>query len=372
MPARIVVSREEIAEAAASLIAAGDMVTGWTLRRALGGRGRADRLDAVWRDLQAEGAPPPPPEPEAPPLPPALVEHLSSAEERALAEIRAQLAAAWRLASDLASRRVADEVRVARDQVTALETDLAEAVRAVEEADAQVETLRDDLAASRQAATCAEVALAAVRAETERGAAAATARHEAMSQEAERLRAELAVAREGIDAARRESAAAEASAMATTQAVHDARAERDGARQEAAQARAELRQVEAISAREGARAEAAEQRAAEAQQRTLQAEKARMMVAEQLTQQFGRAQVAEASAAIWRDQANADKGASMVEAPAAETAPLGNPTLVMAPATAPASPRRRENAARGGTLPHQKAGASVIPLEKPPVPGGAS
>jgi predicted nucleic acid-binding Zn-ribbon protein len=68
---------------------------------------------------------------------------------------------------------VADEVRVARDQVTALETDLAEAGRAVEEADAQVETLQDDLAASRQAATSAEVALAAVRAETERGAAAA-------------------------------------------------------------------------------------------------------------------------------------------------------------------------------------------------------
>jgi len=97
MPGRTVVSHDEIAEAAARLAAAGEVITGWTLRHTLGDRGRADRLEAVWREQQAEAAPPPPPEPEAPPLPPAISELLTSAEERALADLRAQFAAAWRL-----------------------------------------------------------------------------------------------------------------------------------------------------------------------------------------------------------------------------------------------------------------------------------
>lgn len=348
MPAPATVTPADISGAAATLQAAGEQITGWRLRRVLG-RGRPDRLEAIWREQQAEAAPTPAPEPEAPPLPPAISEHLAAAEERALADVRGLVAAAWRLAADLAARRVADEIRDARGRVAVLEAELTEAGRAVEAADERGAMLEQDLGAARQAAASAEAALAEARTEAERAAAAAAARQEAATQEAGRLRDELAAARRTIEEARGAVAAAEARTAAVTRAAEEARAERDAARQEAAQARAEVRNIEGIAAKEGARAEAAERRAAEAEQRAQAAEEARRTTADQLTQAIVRAEVATASAQaheqqaeFWRQQARADLPASPPETESrpAETASHDATRPPEAPAGAPAPSRR--------------------------------
>lgn len=275
MPAPVQVSPEQVAQAATTLAAQGKPINGWSLRSIIG-KGRPERLRAVWQEQQESEQPnPTATELEAPALPPIIADHLAEAIERVTADLRGLVGQAWSRAADLAARRVQEEVKGARARVVALEDEVAEAARVLDEADQATAALADERDGARQEADAARRTVAAAgQAARERAAADA-----ARLADAERLVGEL---RSQVDQAEARARGATASAAKADQdaaaagvrteaaaaAAGEARQERDAARVEvaaarelAASAREALARAEATAAAAAERAQAADERA---------------------------------------------------------------------------------------------------------------
>ncbi len=281
MPAPVQVSPEQVVQAAAALVAQGKATNGWSLRGVIG-KGKPERLLAVWQGQQESGQPTPAAaEPEVPVLPPAIADHLAEAVERVAADLRGLVGQAWSRAADLAARRVQEEVEEARARVVALEDEVAEAARVLDETDQAAAALADERDGAREEADAARRATAAAE-QTARERAAADA---ARLADAERLVGELrhqvdlaeARAREASASAakaQQDAAAAGVQAEAATAVAGEARQERDAARAEAAAARElaaaareALARAEATAVASAERAQIADERARAADDR---------------------------------------------------------------------------------------------------------
>ncbi len=193
MPAQVRVSVEDVVRATAILSAAGRSVTGWSLRRVLGA-GRPERLAAIAHDL-AENATTAPVLPvDVTTLPPVLTAMLSEAKQRFAAEIEKLLGQTWSTGSDIAGRRVADEIAAARTRVAQLESDLAEAETIVSAHDAQVEKTQAEAEAARESVAAAE----AVRVQAERATHDSAIRLDEVRKELEARELQLRVAADQI------------------------------------------------------------------------------------------------------------------------------------------------------------------------------
>jgi hypothetical protein len=154
MPQPTLITDEAIMAAAAELTARGKPITGWRLNRLVRG-GNADRLEARAREL-ATPVQEVQPELEAPPLPPILTDRLTEAEGRLTADFRSVFSQAWATATDLAGKRVAEEVNTARARVDEMKDELADAGAELIAADERAEGLTAELAAAKDAVAMAE------------------------------------------------------------------------------------------------------------------------------------------------------------------------------------------------------------------------
>lgn len=157
MAAPATVHREAVAQAAAQLVAAGEKVTGWRLRRIIGS-GNPARLEAVAREQADEAPTRPLPEPAAMVLPPTIADHLAEAEVRMLADLRGLIAQGWERASELAARRMAEEAEIARKRCVDFEAELAEASEVLVECDKRHDVLTNELNDAKAMAATAEKA----------------------------------------------------------------------------------------------------------------------------------------------------------------------------------------------------------------------
>jgi colicin import membrane protein len=203
------VTDEEIIEAGQALLAADQRITGFALRKQLGGRGTPTRLRAVWEAHEAQATPAAPPAPELP-------AEVASTLQAVTSDLAARL---LRLASDLnqaavrdADQRVAKAEQKADAKEQAAQREVDDATANVLELEAQKADLRTALDAERaKVASAGEgaqrqaVELATVRerlTSVELAARQATEVHAAdLAQaraEAKQLRAELDQVREDL------------------------------------------------------------------------------------------------------------------------------------------------------------------------------
>lgn len=153
------VSDNDIIEAGKSLQSAGFNVTGFALRKRIGG-GNPERLFRVWREHLAMSAPPPAATAE---LPPEVVEGVNQLAEEVGQRFLQVVAGLNDQAVRAAARRVDDVLKESAIQREQADRELADASNAVDELDKQVSSLetqvaefRQQLAASQeQARTCA-------------------------------------------------------------------------------------------------------------------------------------------------------------------------------------------------------------------------
>jgi len=115
MPAPQVVTDDEILAAGRQLRNEGRPVTGWTLRAALGDRGKASRLLAVW-DAAGDQEPEPEAPPAPPPLPAAIEERANALRERVGADLGAFASEIWTAAERLAAERTRAETARASER----------------------------------------------------------------------------------------------------------------------------------------------------------------------------------------------------------------------------------------------------------------
>src|SRR4051794_28952044 len=110
---RVDVTDQEILDAGERMSAGGTEISGWSLRRAVGDRGKPEDLLAVWEtavnrrklvtDVQPDVSPTP--------LPSDLEQQRLLGRERAATIIDDLLGEAWRVADERAEARIADERR---------------------------------------------------------------------------------------------------------------------------------------------------------------------------------------------------------------------------------------------------------------------
>ena len=278
MPALVQVTTDQVAQAAATLTAQGRRVTGNSLRGVIG-QGRPERLAAVWSEQQGQAVQESPPEPDAPALPPAVADHLAEAEARVLADLRGLVVQGWRQASDLAARRVAQEVSDARARVAELEDDAVQGTKNLESADERAAALADELAQTQTNAAQARAETTRVQQAAREQAAADAARLADVERTVAELRNQVAEAalcaqeagRES-SAAQAEAAAAGARATAAEAAVTEARNEQHAAQANTREARTQEQAAREARARADALAEAAVARADAADARAAAAE----------------------------------------------------------------------------------------------------
>ena len=190
MPAPVMVTDEQVAEAAANLSEQGKPITGWTLRGIIGS-GRPDRLLAVWRHQQgmpAQDDPEPVDMGEGSPLP-ACPGHLLSMADEWGAEMRRHLddlnQAMW-----LTAHTAAEQVH--KSEMNGLHARIAELDGELYSAEEQVGILEDLVAEKYIEAD--NVRMAAVR-KTEAADAAVAKAHA----DVERALVEVARARSEAD-----------------------------------------------------------------------------------------------------------------------------------------------------------------------------
>lgn len=154
MGRRAEVDDDAVIQAGLGLVTSGEVVTGWGLRRALGGKGSPPRLMAVWRAERSQAV-----ADEFPGgvLPPSMVQEARDGIGAALAfigRLDAEARDAVRRAEERAGHAVEDATGEAAARVADLDVDLALA-------NGRIETLERDLhAALREAA--GEKAIAAL------------------------------------------------------------------------------------------------------------------------------------------------------------------------------------------------------------------
>jgi hypothetical protein len=200
----------------------GGLVSAWDILKALGGRGKLERVERIWAARVAEVAE----VAEAPavvetPLPPRLAEARDSDLDRVASSldlvrgvVSSLYASTWVIADEIAQGRVAAERKTYADQRDeyerreALAREIQEAAELREEAlEVRADGLDADLAKIKTTATQLTERLAAAEAEAVRSA-------ERSGAEIARLADSLSVAEAGAALARQEAAAASATAAA--------------------------------------------------------------------------------------------------------------------------------------------------------------
>lgn len=281
------VTPDEIVEAGRQIRARGEEVTGWAIRRQVGDRGQARRLEAIWREL-GDSAPPAPQDDEAASNLPTPLQELVNEGKGALTSQLDTIVAAihrharadadatyqrvtealqsemlhYRRELDLAeasvtateaeAQRQAETVAALESEVTAIRIDLANAVERerhnlarADDANAQMARLRSELEVSNRTAQASAEARAAAEAQTatmrdEVDHLRAALRRAETTQHAERAKAgeDLASAWQDLDATRQQAVEAQTTARAL-------RADQERAAAELATERAERHQAEA-------------------------------------------------------------------------------------------------------------------------------
>lgn len=221
------VSPDQVREAGQRLLAGGKRVNGWSLRRALGDRGRPDRLMAVWEQERDVAASQDAPQPDAAPvsLPPGIAEMAEQARTALVAQLDGIVLAVVRQAeTDLRSRYKADFDRLAAERAD-MEDQLAAAVASVgvtegalADAAAEADALRARLVEAEKAAAVAAERSRAVEEKARADAA------EAEGQIAD-LEGRIAAFGAAAQAAQRAQAAAEATAAAAEREAERLRAQ---------------------------------------------------------------------------------------------------------------------------------------------------
>ena len=111
------VTDSEILEAGYRLLADGKKINGWSLRAAVGNRGKPERLAEVWARAEAESVPPPAPQPEPTVLPPGVAEMADEARATLIAQFDGiLLRVARRTEMELQARYKADFDRLAAER----------------------------------------------------------------------------------------------------------------------------------------------------------------------------------------------------------------------------------------------------------------
>ena len=209
------VSTADVLDAGRRLLDEGKKVNGWALRRAVGDRGKPERLAEVWQKAAEAGAEPAPSVEAVPTvLPPGIAEMADQARMALAAQFEAILQTVYRTTDEaLKSRYKADFDRLSAER-TQMEDDLTTASSSIEateaslaEAVAEADGLRARLTEAETAAAVAAERLRALHAKAAADTAEAGARIGALD---EQLRASGAAAQ----AAREKSVAAEATAAA--------------------------------------------------------------------------------------------------------------------------------------------------------------
>ncbi len=250
----------------------GGVVSPWDIIKALGGRGKLERIERIWLahlDETEETA-----------VAPAIVEtplppRLAETRDADLARVASSLAAVsgvvsslyastWAVADEVAQGRVAAERQLFADQRVEFERQetLARELQAASELreealEARVEDLDQGLALARTDATRLTERLGAAEAEAARAA-------ERAASEIGRLSASLSVAEAAVAEARREAASASATAAAAQADAERSRSEIAAVRLDldgAAAALAEVRQDAAAAAATAAAAQGDAERA---------------------------------------------------------------------------------------------------------------
>lgn len=292
------VTNTEIVAAGRRLLAEGKKVNGWSLRAAVGNRGKPERLAEIWGRAEADGTPQPVSQPEPTVLPPGVAEMADEARGALVAQFDGILLRVVRQTEmELQARYKTDFDRLTTEradmseQLATASASVGETEQALADALADADALRARLAeAETSAAVRADrlavaetraketearlVALeqqvraadqAAQEARTSQAAAAATAA--AAEREAGRLRQRVETLEGDLAAGRTEIAtlAAATADLKAALAVQGDRADRTEAALERARQEREAADLAARQAAE--RAGAAEQRAAEAEAR---------------------------------------------------------------------------------------------------------
>jgi len=215
---------EEVIAAGKGILAVGGKVTGWELKKALGGIGRPDRFESIWQAHLQENAPPPEPEPELDwPL---EIADLEAETQQAVTEmLHGIVIRSWRTALALTN----DRVRKERDALTAERAEHQEYRQAAQEASDMADEARSQLEIQVETLT---LQLDAAR----REAAALSERATAGEARCETLQHGLAVAEDDIVSARQAAAVANATAMAAEAAKAAAIVAAEAARQQAGEA----------------------------------------------------------------------------------------------------------------------------------------
>lgn len=221
------VSSVEVREAGQRLLTEGKRVNGWALRRAVGDRGRPDRLMQVWEQVRDDGAPQNGPQPDDAPvsLPPGIAEMADQARTALVSQLDGIVVAVVRqVEADLKGRYKADFDRLASERAD-MEDQLAAAVASVgategalADSEAEAEALRARLTEAEKAVAVGAERLRAVEEQARADAA------EAEGQIAD-LEGRIAAFGAAAQAAQRAQAAAEATAAAAEREAERLRAQ---------------------------------------------------------------------------------------------------------------------------------------------------
>lgn len=302
------VSDDEILSAGRKLCTEGKEVTGWSLRVAVGDRGKPARLYEVWKATE-EVAAHAVPDARAVQLPPRLDEHRVAMQQRSAADLDGLVLATWRAAEEIAESRTREERDLARATIERSEQELADAAASVEATEARENVLLDqaDLRAAELATARADIVRLTERiAGAERDVQAAAVR-------IADLDGRLETADTATDIARREAAASNATAEAALADAGRLRAELETTKTETVDLRRNLDAArESLSARTTEATTATER--AERLQADLDGERRiRATLDERLALTVERALVAEARVAVGVEAAQAAE-ARMLEA----------------------------------------------------------
>ncbi|MGE5504327.1 MAG: hypothetical protein ACM31L_07870 [Actinomycetota bacterium] len=137
---------DEIIAAGGRLVAAGKRVSGWALREALGDRGRANRLEAVWlRHVAAQAGDMPEPNGEARPLPPPVEAQLAEMQSRLAGLLSTAVHAIYKdVDATVAARYQAERDQLAETRA-AYEEQMAGAAAAIDRSDDRIADLAEQL-----------------------------------------------------------------------------------------------------------------------------------------------------------------------------------------------------------------------------------
>lgn len=212
------VSADQVREAGQRLVAQGKRVSGWLLRRALGDRGKPDRLMQLWEQERDADVPQDGPQPDAAPvmLPPGVAEMADQARTALIAQLDGIVVAVVRhVETALQNRYKADFDRLAaeradmEDQLAAASASVGATEGVLADALADADVLRTKLADAEKVMAVGAERLRAVEEQGRADAAEAERQIATLEGEIESYGAAAQVAQRAQAAAEATAAAAE-------------------------------------------------------------------------------------------------------------------------------------------------------------------